>query len=175
MQGELGAVYRATRRQYELGRMMVALRRAGVMAMAVAVLSGTLFGRRALVWLPVSVLAFAFSEWRGTFLAKGARRGLVAGVGSMLLPLSVLRPCCGVDARAMGTTCCTMPSACWAAGAVVGLGMALLLPRAPEGRRAEAALGMILGVSSVAVLRCSTLFLCAEAIPARPLARSSGI
>jgi hypothetical protein len=130
-----------------------------MVAIATAVVSGFVFGRRALVWLPLSVLAIAFTEWRGVFLRKGARRGLVAGFASMLVPLSVLRPCCGIDAKAMGTTCCTTPSACWAAGAVVGLGMALLLPSAPEGRRTEAALGMILGVTSVAVLRCSSLFL----------------
>jgi len=159
MQSDLAAVYRATRRQYELGRMMTALRRAGMVALAVATVSGIVFGRRALVWLPVSILAITFTEWRGVFLMKGARRGLIAGFGSMLLPLSVLRPCCGIDAKAMGATCCTMPSACWAAGATVGLGMALLLPSAPEGRRTEAALGMILGVTSVAVVRCSMLFL----------------
>jgi RNA polymerase sigma factor (sigma-70 family) len=120
---------------------------------------GSSLGRRALVWVPAALLVITFTEWRGVFLMKGARRGVIAGFGSMLLPLSVLRPCCGVDAKAMGATCCIMPSACWAAGAVLGLGMALLLPRVPEGRRTEAALGMILGVISVAVPRCSMLFL----------------
>lgn len=158
MQGELVAVYRATRRSYELGRLASALRHAGIVAIATAVVSGIIFGRRGLVWLPVSVLAITFTEWRGVFLMRGARRGLIAGFASMLLPLSILRPCCGIDAKAMGTTCCTMPSACWAAGAIVGLGMALLLPEAPERRRAQAALGMILGVTSVAVVRCSMLF-----------------
>jgi hypothetical protein len=159
MQDEFVAAYQASRRHYELGRLVSAMRYAGMVAIALAVVSGIMFGRRALVWLPISVLAVTFTEWRGVFLMKGARRGLIAGFGSMLLPLSVLRPCCGIDAKAMGTTCCTMPSACWAAGAVVGLGMALLLPSAPEGRRTEAALGMILGVTSVAVVRCSMLFL----------------
>jgi hypothetical protein len=159
MPSEFVAVYRATRRQYELGRLIVAFRRAAMVAIAVAGVAGGVFGRRALVWLPVSVLAIAFTEWRGMSLMKGARRGLIAGVASMLLPLSLLRPCCGIDAKAIGTTCCTMPSACWAAGAAVGLGMALLLPDAREGRRKEAALGMILGVTSVAVVRCSMLFL----------------
>jgi hypothetical protein len=76
-----------------------------------------------------------------------------------------------------------MPSACWAVGAVLGLGTALLLPNAPAGRRTEAVLGMILGVLSIAVLGCSMLFLgetvgllggMAAAIAARGLA-SAGV
>jgi hypothetical protein len=159
MPSEFAAAYRATRRQYELGRLAGALRHAGLLTLALAVLSGIAFGRRALFWLPAAFLVALFTEWRGSFLMRGARRGLAAGVASMLVPLSVLRPCCGIDAKAMGTDCCVMPSACWAAGAVVGLGMALIVPAAPEGRRSEVALGMILGVTSVAVLRCSMLFL----------------
>jgi hypothetical protein len=36
--------------------------------------------------------------------------------------------------------------------------MALVMPAAPQGRRAEAALGLILGVTSVSLVRCSMLF-----------------
>jgi hypothetical protein len=159
MQSELAAVYRATRRQYELGRLARALRHAGMLTLALAAISEIAFGRRALVWLPIAFVVTVFTEWRGSALMRGARRGLAAGVASMLLPLSVLRPCCGIDAKAMGMDCCVMPSACWAAGTVLGLGMALIVPAAPEGRRTEVAVGMILGVTSVAVLRCSMLFL----------------
>ncbi len=159
MQGEFAIAYRATRRRYEVGRLMTALRHAAMLTVLVAVVAGFLFGRRALIWLPITLLAITFTEWRGMFVMKGARRGLLAGFGSMLLPLSILRPCCGIDAKAMGTACCIMPSACWATGAVVGLGMALLLPKAPDGQRTHAALGMILGVTAVAVTRCSMLFL----------------
>jgi hypothetical protein len=159
MQSSFDAAYRATRRHYEVSRLVIAVQHAATVTVAVALVSGLVFGKRSLVWLPVTFFAVTFTEWRGVLLMRGARRGLVAGFASMLLPLSVLRPCCGVDARAMGTTCCTMPSACWAVGAFVGLAMALLLPKAPERRRAEAALGLILGVISVAVLRCSMLFL----------------
>lgn len=161
MQSEASAaaVYQGARRQYELGRLLWALRHAAVVTVAVALLCALAFAGRGLVWLPATFVIVSFTEWRGVFWMKGARRGLVAGFASSLLPLSVLRPCCGVDARAMGATCCTMPSACWAAGAAVGLAMAVLLPKAPEGRRLEAVVGMVLGASAVAVLRCSTLFL----------------
>ncbi len=158
------SAYRATRRRYELGRLLAALRHAALVTAAVAVVSGVVLGMRALVWLPVTFLAIAFTEWRGVLLMRGARRGLLAGVGAMLLPLSLLRPCCGIDAKAVGETCCTMPAACWASGAVVGLVMALLLPRQPDGgQRMEAALGMVIGVTAVTVMRCSILFY-AEAI-----------
>lgn len=161
MQSDVSGVagYRGARRQYELGRLLWALRHGAVVTVAVALLCALAFAGRGLVWLPVTFVTMTFTEWRGVFLMKGARRGLLAGFASSLLPLSVLRPCCGVDARAMGATCCTMPSACAAAGAAVGLAMAVLLPKAPEGQRTEAVVGMVLGVSSVAVLRCSTLFL----------------
>jgi hypothetical protein len=159
MESNFDVAYRATRRQYELGRLTGALRHAAMVTILVALGAGFMFGKSALVWLPVTFLAVTLTEWRGVFLMKAARRGLLAGFGSMLLPLSILRPCCGVDAKAMGVACCVMPSACWAAGSVVGLAMALLLPKAPEGRRMEAAFGMILGVTAVAVTRCSMLFL----------------
>jgi hypothetical protein len=159
MQGEFAIAYRATRRSYEVGRLMTALRHAAMLTLLVAVVAGFLFGRRALMWLPITLLAVTFTEWRGMYLLAGARRGLLAGFGSMFLPLSILRPCCGIDAKAMGTACCIMPSACWATGAVVGLGMALLLPKVRGDQRTQAALGLILGVTAVAVTRCSMLFL----------------
>ncbi len=159
MQSKFATAYRATRLHYELGRLSVAARHAALVTFAVALVASLSMGRRALVWLPVVFFAVLFAEWRGSFLMRGARRGLVAGLASMLLPLSVLRPCCGMNAKAMGADCCVMPSACWAAGAAVGLAMTLIMPTAPEGRRSEMAFGMILGVTSVAVLRCSMLFL----------------
>jgi hypothetical protein len=158
MDGDLAVLHRLARRRYELGRLVYAARHAAMATALVAVVSFALFGGRALVWLPVTLLTIAVTEWRGLYLMAGARRGLLAGGLSSLLPLWVLRPCCGLDAKAMGETCCTMPSACWGVGAAIGLVMALFLPRAPEGRRTEAALGMIAGATSVTVLRCSMLF-----------------
>lgn len=159
MESRFDSAYRATRRQYELARLARGLGHSSLVVILIGVVAGVMFGVSALVWLPVSLVALTFTEWRGSFWMRGARRGLLAGFGATLLPLSVLRPCCGLDAKAMGVACCVMPSACWAVGALVGLAMALFLPKAPEGRRWEAALGMILGVTSVAVTRCSTLFM----------------
>jgi hypothetical protein len=159
MESEFDIAYRMSRRAYERGRLLRALRHAIAATMLIAAFAWALVGKEGLWWLPMTFLSTLFTEWRGVFLMAGARRGLVAGLAAMLLPLSVLRPCCGVDAKAMGIDCCVMPSACWAAGAAVGLFMATLLPRAPEGQRLEATLGMLTGVLSVAILRCSPLFL----------------
>ena len=54
---------------------------------------------------------------------------------------------------------CTMPEACVAAGALLGLSVAALVPRSPREHRVKVAWGMALGVGSVAALRCVPLFL----------------
>lgn len=151
--------YRAARRRYELGRLLTAARHAAIATALVATAAALVVGKDALLWLPLTFVAIVFTEWRGSFLMKSARRGLIVGSAAMLLPLTVLRPCCGMDAKALGASCCTMPSACWATGAFVGLAMALLLPEAPRGSRARVVAGMVIGVTSVAVTRCSVLFI----------------
>lgn len=158
MESNFDAVYRASRRKYERGRLGVAVRHAVVIAAVAALTADLLFGNAALIWLPLTFAALIFSEWRGGDVMKGARRGLIAGFGSMLLPLSLLRPCCGVDGKATGASCCIMPSACWLTGAFVGLAMVLLLPNAPKERRLQSAAGLILGITSVAITRCSMLY-----------------
>jgi hypothetical protein len=50
-----------------------------------------------------------------------------------------------------------MPGACVAAGALFGLSLALLVPRVPSEHRVTTAIGMVLGVGSVAALRCGAL------------------
>ncbi|MBX3192331.1 MAG: hypothetical protein KF819_35400 [Labilithrix sp.] len=162
MRSDFDTASRAARRSYEIGRLWTSLRRAAMAVVVVAIVTIPLLGREALVWLPVTFFAVVATEWRGVWLMRGARRGLVVGLASMLLPLSILRPCCGMDAKAMGMSCCIMPSACWTAGALVGVGMSLFLPKTKAGDergRWEAAAGMIVGVTAVAVLRCSMLFL----------------
>lgn len=158
MASDFDAAYAASRRAYELGRLRAALIHAALASALVATVGGALFGAHVLAWLPLTFAALGFAEWRGGYWMRGARRGVLGGLGAMLLPLSLLRPCCGVDGKAMGVACCVMPSACWAAGAAIGLGLSLLSPKAPEGRRLEATLGLLLGVLSVSVLRCSPLF-----------------
>jgi hypothetical protein len=160
---DFDSAHAASLRSYELGRFGVALRHGAVVSALLAVAAGFAFGKAALVWIPVTLLAVTFTEWRGSALMKGARHGLLAGVGTLLLPLSILRPCCRIDAMtralAMGDDCCTQPAACWAAGAIAGLLMALLVPRAPRGKWLETGIGMAIGVVAVAVVRCSILFL----------------
>ena len=164
MKNSFDVAYRAARSRYESARLSRGFARALAAVLVVGALASAVIGARALLWLPFSLAALTFTEWRGTFWSQGARRGIVAGLAAMLLPLSILRPCCApggamMGGETMGASCCTMPSACWAVGAAVGLAMSLLLPKAPEGRRTEAALGMILGTTAVAITRCSMLFL----------------
>lgn len=134
------------------------VRAAAIVATAGAV-AAFVVGRRSLVWLPLSLLVWVFIEWRGAWLMHGARRGLLAGVASLFLPLSVLRPCCGIDMDMSSGQCCTMPQACVAVGALLGLSLALLVPHAPSEHRVTTAIGMALGVGSVAALRCGPLLL----------------
>ena len=56
-----------------------------------------------------------------------------------------------------GADCCTMPSACVGAGAAIGFMLAAFVPASHA--RWRTAAGMGVGVASVAILRCSTLFL----------------
>jgi hypothetical protein len=120
-----------------------------------------LTGRAALAWLPVTMAAWVLAYWRGGPLLRGAFFGLVAGVVTYALPMSILRPCCTPEAMAAaaqaGKECCTMPGACLGAGAAIGFLLAAFVPAAAG--RWRTAGGMALGVASVAILRCSTLFL----------------
>lgn len=161
METDVERARRAARRAYEIGRLHRGLGRALVVAALAAAASGLVLGWRSLVWLPVTVVIWTFVEQRGAWLHQGARRGLLAGVASLFLPLSILRPCCSPDAMAAGADCCTttMPSCCAAVGALFGLSLALLLPRAPRERRFETAVGAALGVGAVATLRCGPLLL----------------
>jgi hypothetical protein len=113
-------------------------------------------GRPALAWVPLTVVAWVFAYWRGDAVLRGALYGLLGGVVTSLLPMSILRPCC-VPGAPVGADCCTMPGACLAAGAVVGVVLAAVVP---FGRTSwwRTALGMAVGMTSVAILKCTTLF-----------------
>ena len=56
-----------------------------------------------------------------------------------------------------GADCCTMPGACFAAGGVVGVLMAVFVPLRRDAWW-RTATGMVMGVASVAILKCATLF-----------------
>jgi len=151
--------YRAARRHYEIGRVRTALLRAAAVTSLAAVFSSITLGRAALVWLPLTFGVSVLTEWQGRWWMRGARRGVLAGFVSLVVPLSVLRPCCASDpAAALSASCCTMPSICWVTGGALGLALSLVLPKDVGAHRFEAALGMLLGVTSVTVVRCSGLF-----------------
>lgn len=157
MESNFESARRAARRAYELGRLRLSLARAAGIAAASAAVALVAVGPRALVWLPVTLLVWVFLEWRGMWLQRGARRGLVVGLMTLALPMTLLRPCCRLGADMSSGTCCTMPGACGAVGMLLGLSLALAVPRAPREHRATTAIGMVLGVGSVAALRCGAL------------------
>ena len=156
MSFEAGGAQQAARRAYELGRLRSALWRAALLALPVAGFGLFVSGRAALLALPLTLAAWVFAYWRGHVFLRGALYGLIGGLVTSALPLSVLRPCCKVAALP-GESCCTMPGACLGAGMLVGLVLATAVPFGKATWWRSAA-GMALGMASVAVLKCATLF-----------------
>jgi hypothetical protein len=148
--------YGNARRAYEWGRLRASVRRGLLVVAPVGVLAFLGTGRAALAWLPVTVAVWIFAYWRGGPLLRGSFFGLAGGAITFALPMSVLRGVCSPEMMARGQDCCTNPAACLGAGALVGFALALCLPGG--GSRWRTAAGMSLGVASVAILRCSTLF-----------------
>jgi len=150
---------RATRRAYELGRLRSSAWKAALVAALIACFGVAVSGSSVLLVAPITALAWWFAFWRGDVFLRGAVHGLLGGAVTSLLPMSLLRPCCapGAAKLAAGVTCCTMPGACLGAGALVGLLLAIAVP---FGRAAwwRTAAGVSVGVASVAVLKCATLF-----------------
>lgn len=150
------ALQRDARRAYELGRLRTALFRSLFVLVPTAIVAVWVGGRMPILWLPMTALAWIFAHWRGGAVLRGSRIGLVGGIATFLLPMTVLRPCCSPEAMAQGMSCCTQPSACVVAGGLLGVALAAFVP---SGRlRWPTAGGLMLGVASVAILRCSTLF-----------------
>jgi hypothetical protein len=159
MNAELPAGLEArARRAYEGGMLRLGLVRAGLVTAAVGLLVA--LGVTSLpspAWLGLVFVVWLLVGWRGELLWRGALGGLVAGLGALALPLSVLRPCCTPEAMAAGMTC--SPQLCVAAGAVLGAVVAATLPRThsvPGSMRAS--VGALIGVVSLVACRCATLF-----------------
>ena len=160
MRSNFDTAYGTARRAYELGRVRAGVLRGSIVTAAVALAAYVAVGSSALAWLPVTFVVAALAEWRGSSLVLGVRRGLVAGLAMLALPLSILRPCCqGAAAATMGADCCTMPEVCVATGALYGIVLAFFLPKIPADGRMTAAFGMALGASAVASARCAPLFI----------------
>src|SRR5688572_24992749 len=91
---------RDVRRAYELGRLRTSLVRALYVAVPVCLFTLAISGRDALAWLPITYVTWVFAQWRGGPLLRGAFVGLLGGIVTYLLPLSLLRPCCSPEAMA---------------------------------------------------------------------------
>ncbi|MEO7112901.1 MAG: hypothetical protein ABI183_20830 [Polyangiaceae bacterium] len=151
------------RRSYELGRLRSSAWRALLLAVPIAFIALFTSGRSALMLLPLAILAWTFAHWRGGEFLRGSVFGLLGGVVTLLLPMSILRPCCAPGAMPnIGTACCTMPGLCLAAGGAVGIFLAAAVPFGKASWSRTAA-GMILGIASIAVVKCATL-LAGEAV-----------
>jgi hypothetical protein len=145
-------------RAYELGRLRLAMKRAALASVVAALIGAVYIAPSAAVMAAPLFVAVVFAEWRGGSLARGARRGVAAGMVTLLLPMTLLRPCCDAAMRANGA-CCTMPSMCGLAGVVVGLGVAAVWPRESGLRsHALAGLGVLMGAAAVVAVRCVGLF-----------------
>jgi len=150
-------LYQRARRAYEVGRVRTASIYALALSGLVAVAAYFAVGPQALPWALWTFVVWVVAGWRGGAMLAGARRGLYAGAATFLLPLSILRPCCK-PGMVMTSECCTRPEFCIIAGSAIGLVLAVFLPRSKGASRWETAGGMVLGVLSVAVLKCAKLF-----------------
>jgi len=149
----------AARRAYELGRARVAVTRAALVAIVVAVAVGASVARGVAVWALAPLAVLSFTGWRGGPLGRGAMRGALAGMTALVVPLAWLRPCCDAVTMAATGACCSMPSICGAAGVVLGLATSLVWPRERTPHdHALAGAGVALGALSVASARCPGLF-----------------
>lgn len=148
------------RRAYERGRMRLALLSATLVAVLIAALALVAGETPMLAWLPVTFVVWSWLFWRGGDWLAGGRLGVLAGAVTLVLPMSILRPCCkpGMDMATMGTDCCTRPELCGVSGVVLGLLLAVSLPMR-GGSPTKTALGAALGVVAVASMRCSSLFI----------------
>ena len=128
------------RRAYELGRLLLGLRRAAVVA-PMAALSLIACERPGATWIAASLLAAAvvLLEWRGLALARGARVGLLAGIPPLLLPLVVRATLHVCNA----TFCLPYSTVCLAAGIVGGGFMGLSSVRRGVHGQGVAAAGIV--------------------------------
>jgi hypothetical protein len=108
--------------------------------------------------LALVLLAWTFLGWRRGWWLRGAHVGLLGGLAALVLPMSLLRPCC-TPGMMVCEDCCARPGTCALAGVALGVVLAALLPRQGNGgQRARAGVGMLLGAVSIGSVRCSGLF-----------------
>lgn len=146
------------RRSYEGAMLRLALVRAALVTGLVALLAA--LGMTSVpspVWLAPIFVVWVFVGWRGALLWRGALGGLAAGLGALVLPMSVLRPCCATITQGAS---CSMPQVCVAAGVALGLVVAATLPRLRTGSEwARAAAGAMVAVVSLVACRCADMLI----------------
>ena len=157
MSVESSASYQLARRAYELGRLRAGMLKAALMLVPLGIFGVATSGKTALFVLPLTFGAWVLAHWRGHVFLRGALYGLLGGILTSVLPMSNLRPCCAAGGPAPGMECCTMPGACLGAGALLGHLLAALVP---FGNAAwwRTGTGVVVGMGSVAVFKCATLF-----------------
>jgi hypothetical protein len=146
------------RRSYEGAMLRLALVRAALVTGLVALLAA--LGMTSVpspAWLAPIFVVWVFVGWRGALLWRGALGGLAAGLGALVLPVSVLRPCCATMTQGAS---CSMPQVCVAAGVALGLVVAATLPRLRTGSEwARAAAGAMVAVVSLVACRCADMLI----------------
>jgi hypothetical protein len=154
--GSIDVASRA-RRAYELGMLRLGVTRGAAVACLVGVLSAAgLASLPSVAWLVPIFVVWSFVGWRGALAWRGALSGLGAGLAALVLPVSLLRPCC---ASMMTATDCSMPQVCVGAGAILGLVVVLTLPRLRKASEwARASGGALVAVASLVATRCVSLF-----------------
>ena len=120
------------RRAYEWGLARDGLVRA-LIVLGLSVLAARVAGvaLRPLT-LALVVLAWTFLGWRRGWWLRGAQVGLLGGLAALLLPMSLLCPCCP-PGMMVCENCCARPGTCALAGLALGVVMAALLPRRGDG------------------------------------------
>lgn len=141
------------RRAYELGRFYRAATLTAFVVAAVAAIAAATLGVRSLVWLSLTIAVWLVAFWRGGELERGAKYGLAAGIASLLLPLSLLLSCVADCAR-LG--CCVISGIAITAVVAVVAGVAPLA-RSSWWSSWKTTVGVTLGASSVAAIRCAAL------------------
>jgi hypothetical protein len=145
------------RRAYEWAMLRLGLARAAIVTGTVAVLVALDVARLpSPAWLLLVFGAWLLVGWRGSLVWRGALGGLVAGLGALALPMTILRPCCAAMTSA---TSCTRPELCIGAGVVLGVVVVATLPRLRSpGEWARTCAGALVAVTSLVACRCATLF-----------------
>lgn len=154
---DVAAVAVRARRAYEGGMLRLGLMRGAVVTGLVALLSVAGIAKLpSMAWLAGVLVVWTLMGWRGALVWRGALGGVVAGLAALVLPLSVLRPCC---ATMVSATSCSMPQVCVGAGALLGLLVALTLPRLrTPSEWTRASTGALVAAMSLVASRCMSLF-----------------